>query len=73
MSAPDPDNRFLERIRYSFSDNGVHGVDLVFHVKYRNVGSSKVSPIINFSVYCKATKDKFVSDIVKDLWKLASE
>jgi hypothetical protein len=69
----DPDVRGLERVNYFFSDNGVHGSDMAFEVKYNNVGQVRVSPIITIWVYCKDSYDPFVIETVKKLNAEAAE
>jgi len=70
---PDQDNMASERIKYSFSDNANRGVDLVFEVRYWNRGSVLESPIIRYSVYCKNSKDGFISGKVKELIKITAD
>jgi len=67
VSGNDPDVQGLERVNYFFSDNGVHGSDLAFEVKYNNMGQVRVSPIITIWVYCKDSYDPFVIETVKKL------
>ncbi|HPO45931.1 MAG TPA: hypothetical protein PK875_09050 [Spirochaetota bacterium] len=67
VSGFDPDVAGLERVNYFFSDNGVHGADLAFEVKYNNMGQVRVSPIITVWVYCKNSYDPFVLETVKKL------
>lgn len=67
VSGYDPDVAGLERVSYFFSDNGVHGSDLAFEVKYNNVGQLRIRPIITVWVYCKDSYDPFVIETVKTL------
>lgn len=73
VSGYDPDVVGLERVNYFFSDNGVHGSDLAFEVKYNNVGQVRVSPIITIWVYCKDSQDPFVIETVKKLNAVTAE
>lgn len=69
----DSDNKASERLVFSFSYNKLNGADMVFEVKYRNRGVARVSPIINYGVYCSNTKDPYVIELVKKLTKEAME
>ena len=60
----DPDDDTSERLNYFFSISS-DGADLVFEVKYRNEGVARISPVINFSVYCKDSKDAFIIEQTK--------
>lgn len=62
----DPDATTKEMIVYSFS-NSTDGADLVFDVKYRNMSSMKLIPVINQCVYCKNSKDKVIIEITQKL------
>ncbi|HSV96012.1 MAG TPA: hypothetical protein VLM75_03650 [Spirochaetota bacterium] len=73
VSGSDPDVVGLERVNYFFSDNGVHGADLAFEVKYNNIGQIRVIPIITVWVYCKDSSDPFVIETVKKLNAEAAE
>jgi hypothetical protein len=73
VSSSDPDIANQERISFYYSDNTVNGVDLVFEVKYRNLGVLRVSPIINMCVYCKDSFDPFAIETVKKLIKESKE
>ena len=63
----DLDDPTVERVKYSFSDNGVNGVDIVFDVVYVDRGVVKESPVINQGVYCKGSKEPFMTEIAKRL------
>lgn len=65
----DTDQKSKRRVSYYYSNNGVHGVDLAFEVKYYNLGTKRVSPPINFAVYCKNSFDPFTIEMVKKLLK----
>ncbi len=67
VSMIDTDDPSQERVVYYYADNNYNGVDLVFEVKYYNLGLGKVSPIVNHSVYCKGSFDPFAQKIVKQL------
>ena len=67
----DPDDGAQVRMNFFFSVDK-NGADMVFEVKYRNHGVSRVSPIINFSVYCKDSKDAQLAEVAKKLIKEAS-
>ncbi|MDY6967319.1 MAG: hypothetical protein SVR08_01510 [Spirochaetota bacterium] len=65
--AYDTDEPSKLRVSYYFSDNGVHGVDLAFQVRYYNVKIGRVSPIINYAVYCKDSYDPYITNKVKKI------
>ena len=65
--AYDTDEPSQLRVSYYFSDNGVHGVDLAFQVRYYNVKIGRVSPLINYAVYCKDSYDPYVIKKVKKI------
>ena len=67
ITKKDLDDPLTERVKYSFSDNGINGVDIVFEVVYEDRGVIKESPIINQAVYGKASKDPFLVEMVKKL------
>lgn len=69
----DADDKSLTRLRYMFSDNGIHGVDLVFHVAYTNVYETRVQPVIQYCVYCQNSMDPTVKETVSELLALTSE
>ena len=62
----DPDDERFSRISFFFSTSN-RGADLVFEVKYRNQGVAKISPIINFGVYCNGSKDKYINSVTRKL------
>ncbi len=65
----DPDLIFVDRLKYSVSDNGKKGVDAVFYVKYRYERNRRVTPPIRPFVYCKNSKDPLVKNKVQELIK----
>ncbi len=67
VAMKDPDAMFIERVSYYYSDNGVHGVDMAFEVKYQHVGHVRMQPLIPIWVYCKDSYDPFAVDLVKTL------
>lgn len=69
----DADKQTLYRAMFYFSDNSICGSDLVFEVRYRNVGTMNLSPAIKYSVYCKDSKDAMVCDVTKNLYSFTSE
>lgn len=62
----DPDDERFSRISFFFSASN-RGADLVFEVKYRNQGVTRISPIINFGVYCNGSKDKYINSVTRKL------
>lgn len=64
VSGRDPDDPTLERVSYFYSDNGVNGVDIAFHIRYYNFGTVRISPTINVGVYCKDSFDPYAVSIV---------
>ena len=70
----DPDEQSLEMIVYSFSYNiQDNSADLAFDVRYYDRGQSRVSPIINFGVYCSRSEDPFAIETVKKLREIAKD
>ncbi len=68
----DPDDDRSARVTFFFSTSN-DGADLVFEVKYRHQGVARISPIINFGVYCKNSKDPYLKKITADLIKEAKK
>lgn len=62
----DPDDDRFSRISFFFSTSN-HGADLVFQVKFRHQGVARISPIINYGVYCKNSKDPHLKKVTMDL------
>ncbi len=62
----DPDDERFPRISFFFSTSN-RGADLVFEVKYRNQGVARVSPVINFGVYCNGSRDKYIISVTGKL------
>lgn len=56
-----------ERVIFTYADRDNQGVDLVFEVKYYNKGVARVSPPINYSVYCKGSRDSVIKEAVVEL------
>jgi hypothetical protein len=69
----DSDRQSLHRVTFYFADNAVCGSDLVFEVRYTNVGTLNICPAIKYSVYCRDSKDNLICDIVKDLSSYAGQ
>ncbi len=69
----DADNKSRNRLNFFYSNNGIHGFDLVFQVKYINVRGTMLKPAIMFSVYCKNSFDPVVKDAAKDLITFTSQ
>jgi len=69
ITLQDPDDPGRNRILYSFSDNGINGVDLNFDVIYRNVGENSIAPVIRQSVFASGSRDPFAKQIVDELGK----
>ena len=67
--AMDVDEPSKNRVSYFFSNKGVYGTDIVFTVYYYNVRTSRVSPIINTSIYCRKSFDPFAIKLSKELIK----
>jgi len=68
----DADDASSERLNFFFSTSNA-GADLVFEIKYRNQGVMRISPIINYSVYCRESKDAMILETTKSLIKEASK
>ncbi|MBN2039283.1 MAG: hypothetical protein JW864_04540 [Spirochaetes bacterium] len=70
----DPDERSLEMLVFSFSYNIQDSTaDLAFKVNYYDRGQTRVSPIINFGVYCSNSKDPFAIETVKKIREVNSK
>lgn len=69
VSQYDPDNQNISQITFSYADYGINGVDLVYNVRYNNVGVNRVSPLINVNVYAKNSFDPAIINTVKELMK----
>lgn len=69
ISMKDTDEPTMVRVSYFFSHHPVDGADIAFHIKYYNLGTGRVSPIINHTVYCKKSYDPFVIETAKKLIK----
>jgi len=67
VSMRDPDAMNMERVSYFYSDNGVHGVDMAFQVKYQHIGRVRMQPLVPIWVYCKDSYDPFAVETVKKL------
>ena len=63
----DPDDNKSERLKFSYSDNGINGADLVFKLMFIDHGVAKMKPVISESIYCRGSKDPFVLEKVKIL------
>lgn len=64
----DPDERTLEMLVFSFTFNTQDNTaDMAFNVKYYDRGQSRISPIINYCVYCSKSEDPFAIETVKQL------
>ncbi len=70
---PDVDNRSRIRITFMYSNNRVHGYDMVFEVIYRNVGETLVAPVIRHSVYCSNSVDPVVKEYAQELLEHTAE
>jgi hypothetical protein len=69
----DADNTKRDRISFLYSNNGVHGFDLAFQVKYYNVRETLVKPVIEYAVYCRNSYDPAVAEVAKDIIAFTSE
>lgn len=69
----DADHQTRDRLNFLFSNNGVHGFDLAFEVKYYNVRETLVKPVIVFSVYCKGSFDPVITEVTNDLVSFTSD
>jgi len=67
----DADDETSEQMNFFFSISS-SGADLVFELNYRNQGVTRMSPIINQSVYCKDSKDPLILEVTKQLIKEAA-
>jgi hypothetical protein len=65
----DPDDMKTHRAMFYFGNNkkAGGGGDLAFEVRFHNVGSGMLSPIVNFSVYTRDSLDPVVIETVDDL------
>jgi len=61
-----------ERMNF-FASLSSEGADLVYQLNFRNKGVARVSPAINYSVFCKNSKDKLVIETTKKIIKGASK
>lgn len=48
------------------------GADLIYQINYRNAGVARVSPIINYTVFCKNSKDRYIKKMTRQIIKNAS-
>jgi hypothetical protein len=69
ITLQDPDDQGRNRILFSFSNNGINGVDLNFDVIYRNVGENSMAPVIRQCVFASGSRDPFAKQIVEELGK----
>ncbi len=72
VSMLDPDSRKNETLVY-LSSYDVYGASLSYEVIYRRQGANYQSPTINFSVFCKNSKDKLIIKQTKEIIKLISK
>jgi hypothetical protein len=64
----DTDERSKEIMLFSYSINTDDGsADLAFDIKFNQVGKSRISPVINYGVYCLKSQDPFAIETVKKL------
>lgn len=73
VSMADTDEPTKERVIYFYSHSDVDGASMAFEVKYNYVGLARLSPIINYTVYCKRSRDPFAIEQVKKLVKETKE
>ena len=74
ISKIDPDELSQEMYAYSFSFNDQNGTaDLAFDIKYYYSGRQRISPIVNYGVYCLQSQDPFVIETVKKLREMAGK
>jgi hypothetical protein len=69
----DQDDPNQNKMSFSFSENGINGVDMAFDVYYYNVRETMVMPVIRYSVYVSKSTDKYAKEVVVDLSKFMKE
>lgn len=69
ISRTDIDEPTQERVSYFFSFKEISGADIVFDIKYYYRGTARISPAINYGVYCKESKDPFAIELTKKTLK----
>ncbi len=66
----DPNHPATIMYEFYFSKNNDGRYDLVFKTDYYKIFSTKIHPVIYFSVYCRNSKDPYIAEIVESLLKL---
>ncbi len=70
----DSDERSKEVMVFSYSINTDDGsADLAFDVKFVQAGTSRISPVINYGVYCRKSQDPFAIETVKKLREMSAK